>query len=121
MVRADKAAVVAHVAGGRGNGGRTAAAAAAVEDVADGRREFTAGCFLEGSGRLALGTCAGDVEVYGYAEGGGGAGGRLSNFKGKTPLPEELEMKGEAEVWLDSIAWSMFFFATCAPCLFSGK
>ena len=95
VVRADMKAVVARI------DGRTAAAAALVEmDVADGREEFTAGCFLgPGSGRLALGTCKGDVEVYGYGEGSGGGGGGLSGFEGKAPLPAELEMTGDAEVW----------------------
>eukprot|EP00752_Nemacystus_decipiens_P008540 g7627.t1 len=88
VVRADKKAIVARV------GGR-AAAALVVEDVADGRQEFTAGCFVgRGSRRLALGTCGGGVEVYGYGEGGGGLGG----VEGRAPRPAELEMTGDAEV-----------------------
>lgn len=107
VVRADKKAVIARI------GGRTVAAAAAamaVEDVADGREEFTAGCFLEqGSGRLALGTCGGGVEVYGYGEGGGGG---LSGVEGKAPRPVELEMTGDAEV-CGSAAYFNFFKRYC--------
>lgn len=128
VVRADKKAVVARIGGGGAgagagggteNGGRAAAAAAslAVEDVADGRQEFTAGCFLgqgSGGGGLALGTCKGDVEVYGYGEVEGGGGGGLSSFEGKAPLPVELDMKGVAEVWFDSTA-SRHFSAGGGP------
>lgn len=80
----------------------------AVEEVADGQQDFTAGCFLpqgRGRARLALGTCTGDVEVYGYeggGKGGGGGGGEavgdLRNFEGVAPCPPELGMHGDVEV-----------------------
>lgn len=105
-MRADRTAVVARIAcaADSSDGSKTSFA---LEDVASGQQDFTAGCFISTQGRgtgprrLALGTCTGDVEVYAYVEGGGrgeAGGGGLETCESVVEHPTELDMGSDVEV-----------------------
>lgn len=122
VVRADRTAAVARIGGGGGGRGGSSGRCT-VEDVAEGQKVFTAGCWLgQGRGRLAMGTRTGDLEVYVYGEGGGdgGGGGGLRDCEAVVCCPPELGMDdADAEVlvlfFVQPLS-ALFAPVFCVPC-----
>ena len=90
IVGADRSASIARVGGTEEFAGEEGDLA--VEPVAGGERVFTSGCWLlQGMGRFALGTVAGEVKVF--QESG------LKTPIGSTPFPDaQLDISPKAEV-----------------------